>query len=148
MKKEVKKDMLSKDKYHVVIWDKADIASFLALHGVDQAVFNFDKSWGKYKLSVTGFDTYGNLVGTSTLTKYAKKDGSDLDNLYLGGLFFLKANVIASNSANGTKSLYFVPKPYIVDPGLKYVSYDVYDDEHFVETLLVNSINPSPPYVK
>ncbi len=146
MKKEVEKIMLSKDKYYVVIWDKADIASFLALPGVDQAVFNFEKSWGKYKLFATGFDIYGNLVGKSELNKYAKITGPDLDNLYPGGLFFLRAKDIASYSATGTKSLYFVPKPY--NSSLQYVSYDVYDDEPFAETLLVTSINPSPPYVR
>ena len=152
MKKNDKKISLAKEKYYVLMWDKKDIVTFLAFPKLDQAVFNFNKSSGKYKMSVTGFDADGKWLGASVLNIYAKLKEADLDNLYPGGLFFLAPQIIISNSVNGAKSLYFVPKPYIVNPTLQYVSYDVYDDEPpaiapLIHPLsLVNSINPSPPY--
>ncbi|HWH62566.1 MAG TPA: hypothetical protein VNS50_04810 [Ginsengibacter sp.] len=137
---------LAKEKYYVVMWDKADISQFLSTQCFDKAVFNFTSSGGGHDMSVTGFDVYEKLIHTWALTRKSKK--IDLDNAYLQGLFFLSGAKVQAYSANGTKSLYFLPVAYNTD----YVGYEIYDvdpstfdkdSSAFVTKL--GALNPSPP---
>jgi len=137
-------------KYHVLEWKATDISNFLP--GITFAVFNFyQPPLGHYVLLVTGFDATGGLRRTSPLEKYPGAPEPDLENVYTGGLFFVQADDIRRYSGDGTKTLYFQPKPYSVGGGgtPEYVSYDIFDappvDGAFDLTTLVDSINPSPP---
>lgn len=138
-------------KYHVLEWKAADIDTFLQLPNLTFAVFNFEKpTLGHYRLSVAGFDTHGDFLGTSPIEKYSKATEPDLDNAYTAGLFFVKKDDIKTDSATGTKTLYFEPNVYIAPGGsTKYVSYNIYDtppkNGSFDGITVVGSINPSPP---
>jgi hypothetical protein len=140
-----------KHKYHALEWKATDIATFLGLSVIYRAVFNFDKpALGHFRLLVAGFDDKGNLLGTSPMEKYPGIPEPDLDNAYTEGLFFVMVEEIKTLSANGTKTLYFVPTPYTPPGGTQlYVSYTIYDthsgDGSFDGQVVVGSINPSPP---
>ena len=137
-----------KNKYHALKWDAKDIAAFLALPAIYQAVFNFNKPLsGKYRLEVSGFDTDGVFLGTSPLSNFNYAE-PDLDNVYTGGLFFLKADDIKIYSQTGTKTLYFVPIDCSINsnPNSQYVGYDIYDDIPSEALAVVATIKPSPPY--
>ena len=141
---------MAKHKYHILVWNAADITKFLALEGLSFAVFNFDKPLaGYFRLEVTGFNTVGDFIGDSNIEKYSGVKEPDLENAYSLGLFFVKAEEIRTFSAKGTKTIYFMPNLYKATGGTKeYVAYSVYDappkDGVFVSGV-VGSINPSPP---
>lgn len=142
-----------KNNYRSLIWNNTDIKVLLEKPDVKYFEFNFNKQWFKaYRIFVTAFDKYGQIVGYSHLNFYRPQGKLVLENSYADGLLTMPVEDVKSYSANGTKDLYFLPVRYDEKkPELHYVSYEVYNAPPGRPTkhdLYVTTIKPSPPYGK
>lgn len=139
----------AQDKYRELKWEAPDIKAFIDMPGLEKVVFNFTRNSNGNRATVTGFDRDGKLLSRSGLSSYGRKR-PEFTNVYPLGLFFLEASELKSFSAQGTKTIYFVPKKYESAPGtvMDYVMYIMYDgppDELPAVPLLTKPLNPSPP---
>lgn len=129
-------------KFWNLTWDKKDIKSFYGNANLDQFVFNFSGT-GPFRMEVTAFASDGSILGSGRLDKNDKLGKVELDNEYLGGLFFLKASELPDNVKRGEADVNFEPQVMVKEgKKLPFVAFKITDA---TAAALSKVLNPSPP---